>query len=151
MKKIYSIVGIIALVVLFAGCASSGTDQMDVQAGARAKVNEFLTIMTSEERPATMIDFISPSYMKAAGLNPSEYSVNTYYPKTYVIEQVFPSPDLTNSVNVVATIYGENKAWAHRLTFVVLNEDDKLSFFPGKHATDTKYVDPWYKIDEYVK
>ncbi len=151
MKKIYSIIGIIALVVLFAGCASSGTDQMDVQAGARAKVNEFLTIMTSEERPATMIDFISPSYMKAAGLNPSEYSVNTYYPKTYVIEQVFPSPDLTNSVNVVVAIYGENKAWAHRLTFVVLNEDDKLSFFPGKHATDTKYVDPWYKIDEYVK
>jgi hypothetical protein len=124
---------------------------MDVQAGARAKVNEFLTIMISEARPATLIEYISPSYMKAANLNASEYSVNTYYPKSYVIEQVFPSPDLTNSVNVVATIHGENKAWAHRLTFVVLNEDDKLSFFPGKHATDTKYVDPWYKIDEYVK
>lgn len=151
MKKIYSFFGIIALVVLFSGCASTGTDQMDVQAGARAKVNEFLTIMTSETRPTNLIDFISPSYMKAAGLNPSEYSVNTYYPKSFVIEQVFPSPDLTNSVNVVAMIYGENKGWAHRLTFVVLNEGDKLALFPGSHSLDTKYIDPWYKIDEYVK
>lgn len=151
MRKTISLLGLAAVIFFFAGCGSTQESGGDLQGKSVAKVTEFLQFMTAENRPANLMDFISPSYIKAAGINPSEYMVNTYYPKSFIIERSYPSPDVTNSYNVVATITGENGGWAHRLTFVVFNDNGKLTFYPGKVATDSKFIDPWYTIEEYVK
>lgn len=151
MRKTISLFGLAAVIFFFAGCSSTQESGEDTQVKSVAKVTEFLQIMTSENRATNLMDFISPSFIKSAGINASEYMVNTYYPKSFKIERSYPSPDLTNSYNVVATISGENGGWSHRLTFVVFNDNGKLTFYPGKIASDSKYIDPWFSIEEYVK
>lgn len=151
MKKLTYHLAILSLFLFLSGCGSGNESSTLNDQSASVKVAEFLKIMITDQRPKTMIDFIAPSYIKAAKFDPAEYTVNTYYPKTYKIEEVFPSPDLSTAVNVVAVIYGENEGWAHRLTFVVFNDNGKLVFYPGSHDTQTKYIDPWYRIQEYVQ
>ena len=151
MRKTISLLGLAAVIIFFAGCGSTQESSGDLQGKSVAKVTEFLQIMTGGNKPATLMDFISPSYIKAAGINAAEFSVNTYFPKTFIIERSYPSPDVTNSYNVVAKIVGEGGNWAHRLTFVVFNDNGKLTFYPGKVASDIKFIDPWYTIEEYIK
>lgn len=151
MRRLISSVGVLAIVLFFAGCGS-GSDAIQLnQQTAQAKVTEFLQIMVTDQRPKTLMDFIAPSYLKAAKIDAAAFTVNSYYPKTFKIEQSYPSTDLSNAINVVAVIAGEGNGWAHRLTFVVFNDNGKLVLFPGKHDNDTKFVDPWYSIQEYVQ
>ncbi len=151
MRRMISSVGVLAVVLFFAGCGSSSESLQLNEQTAQAKVTEFLKIMVTDQRPKTMMDFIAPSYLKAAKIDAATFTVNTYYPKSFTIEQSYPSTDLSNAINVVAVVAGENNGWAHRLTFVVFNDNGKLVFYPGKHDNDTKFVDPWYSIKEYVQ
>jgi hypothetical protein len=136
---------------MYSGCSSGKESQGDLQVLAHDKVSEFLNIMITDQRPKTLMDFISASYIKAAGISVDQFSVNTYYPKTFVIERTFASPDLAGAMNIVAKISGANNGFVHRLTFVVFNDNGVVSFYPGAHDMATKYVDPWFKSEENIK
>ncbi|MFC2100432.1 hypothetical protein ACFLRZ_01240 [Bacteroidota bacterium] len=104
-------------------------------------VSEFITLMVNNAAPAGMMKYISPSYLKENNINKADYKVNTYAPVDFRIE---------NYINgmVFAKIWGNNRSWVHRLTFMVVKEEGKLYLKPGKHYD--KVIDPWHRAETYL-
>jgi hypothetical protein len=84
--------------------------------------------------------YIAPSYYKKYSIDPFVFLVNSYSPVGYSIESV-------DSKGIVkALIWGEDRGWVHELTFKVVEESGLLYVMPGKHYTETEYVDPWFSV-----
>jgi len=90
---------------------------------------------------ADLMKYISPSYIAENNLNKTEYKVTLYTPVDFRIE---------NYINgmVFTKIWGKERKWVHRLTFMVVKENGKLYVKPGKH--DTQFIDPWYRVEKYL-
>ena len=137
MKKWYT--GIIICYCLISCTTSSkvsksGFSEIDYVSG-------FINLMMHNADQPSLMNYISPEYMKENNLNRADYKVNTYSPVDFRIE---------NYINgrVYVKIWGENRSWVHRLTFQVVKENGKLYLKPGKH-TESK-IDPWYRAETYL-
>lgn len=89
--------------------------------------------------------YISPAYLKAHQVSASDYNINTYSPNGFSVDE-----NKGNGV-VVARIWGSNRTWVHRLTFIVTYENGSYYFMPGRAPSSYKYVDPWYIVETNVK
>ena len=89
--------------------------------------------------------YISPAYLKANAVSSSDYKINTYSPTGYSVDE-----NKGNGV-VVARIWGSNKSWVHRLTFIVTYENGSYYFMPGRAPSSYFYIDPWYIVETNIK
>lgn len=89
--------------------------------------------------------YISPAYLKAHGVNSFDYNINTYSPTGFSIDQ-----NKGNGV-VVARIWGSNRTWVHRMTFIVTYESGSYYFMPGREPSTYFYIDPWYLVETSIK
>lgn len=89
----------------------------------------------------TVSSFISPAYLSATGVKAGDYQINTYSPSGFSVDE-----NKGNGV-VVARIWGSDRSWVHRLTFIVTYENSSYYFMPGREPSTYMYIDPWFKAE----
>lgn len=112
--------------------------------GQNALVEKVLDNMVNSNS-MSVSSYISPAYLTAHSVNASEYQVNKYSPSGYSLDE-----NKGNGV-VVARIWGSNRSWVHRLTFIVTYENGSYYFMPGREPSTYKYVDPWFIVEADIK
>ncbi|MCK9613074.1 MAG: hypothetical protein PHR81_02555 [Bacteroidales bacterium] len=91
-----------------------------------------------------LMDGLSPEYIKKNDIDKEKYKVNNYSVWGFSIDSYDNKEGL-----IVTKIWGEEKRWMHRLTFKIVKEKGKMYMMPSKHSD--AYIDPWYKVDTYIK
>lgn len=89
--------------------------------------------------------FLAPSYMNEKKMYPDKYRVNAYTIYGHSIESVN-----IGSGTVKTLIWGEDKAWFHRLNFTVVVENGYYYIYPSGISSRV-YLAPWTSIEKNVK
>ena len=141
MKRILCILSLLLFVVTACGTSNKlSRDGLD----EKEFVGRFLALMVnSYDNDVDMIAFLSPSYLKENEITLGKYSVNSYSPVGFSIEEYDPK------AGVVRThIWGDERSWVHEVIFKLVKEDGALYLMPGRHSDS--FVDPWYEVRSYI-
>ncbi len=104
-------------------------------------VNEFLTNMIDEyNNEPLLLTYLSPKYCDEQGISKGQFKCNAYMPESYTVGRYNPLDG-----TVEAFITGSEQSWTHRLVFKVVEENDKLYLWPGRHSD--AYIDPWFNVE----
>jgi len=128
------------LIVLLGSSQAYGQSR----SGQNALVEKVLDNMVNSNT-MYVSSYISPDYLTAHSVSASDYKINTYSPTGYSVDE-----NKGNGV-VVARIWGSNRSWVHRLTFIVSYENGSYYFIPGREPSTYSYIDPWYIVEKDVK
>lgn len=131
------------ITVLILGFLLLGNLQMKAQNDSKSLVEDLLQKFIDGKIPRVN-DVILPSYVELYNVSGSDYKVNSYSPVGFSLEKS------TNNGLVVAKIWGQDRKWVHRLTFLVAIANGKVYFVPGKEPGSYKYIDPWYKVETNI-
>ncbi|MBI1221461.1 MAG: hypothetical protein GC180_02560 [Bacteroidetes bacterium] len=124
-------------------CLSTASAYAQSEDRENALVEKVLQNMVNSSS-MTVGSYISPAYLKAHDVSPSDYQINTYSPSGFTVDQ-----NKGHGV-VVARIWGSGHSWTHRLTFIVTYEDGSYYFMPGRAPSEYSYIDPWYLVETNI-
>lgn len=112
------------------------------QSKENSLVEEVLSNMVNG-RTMSVSKYVSPAYLKAHGINPSDYKINTYSPTDYVVDE-------NKGNGVVSTRIMFSNGNANRLVFIVTFENGNYYLMPGRAPSTYFYVDPWHIVETNV-
>jgi hypothetical protein len=141
MKKITAVL----LCVLFGwSYGNAGTERTTAASSERGLVEEVLQAMVSG-KTLSVSRYIAPGYLRAYGVKGEDYTLNTYSPVSYSIDN-----QLGNGV-FEARIWGDNRSWVHRLYFMVIKDGSSFYLMPGKAPSEYMYIDSWIRVEAGIK
>ena len=126
------------------GCSTSqlsksGTEEI-------AFVKDFLQTMIEVRKGNydRLDKFIDPTYYTKNSISKDGYEVDNFTLVGYEIESY------SNGV-VTTLIWGDDRAWTHRLQFKLKKTNEGLFILPSKHDTGVRFVTPWWNDERYVE
>lgn len=133
------------LICFFFSCAMVFSQKSSSGEKEKQFVSDYLQIMVGRTTSnKDLMAYIDPSYFKKNKLKKKDFTINSYTPVDFSIENYNTETKLVD-----AKIWGKDRSWVHSIHFKVVETKGKLYFIPGRHSKD--YIDPWYSVEDYIK
>lgn len=110
-------------------------------------VSEFCECMVKQCDDPEYVTILAPSFATKNGIKYADFEINHYSPKSFDIDSSNPKTGL-----VITRIHGADKGWTHRVTWKVVLEDGMYYILPLEiNESSKEFIDPWQKVDSYIK